>query len=512
MNNRIRILSTSDLHGFIYPYSYADGKPMMHGVARIKTMIDKLRDENTILIDNGDTIEGSPLTFYHFLTKKDEVCPISLVMKYLDYDYVNIGNHDFNYGVDILNKHLETTNATCITNNVYYPADEEGNRESMGVTYAIHEIAGKKLAIFGLVTHFVPKWEHPDHIKGLEFEETFKAAKETLELIKENENPDYIICVYHGGFERDPETGDTKETITGENQGYQMLEELEGIDVLIAGHQHRVYCGVLNGTAYTEPGFNGQYLSCIDIDLDTNTITPSLLPVEDEADEEILSLVQDEEDECQKWLDKTLGISEVDLKINDEYDARLNKSQLLTFLNLVQLDASGADISASALFLRATGFDKEITMRNLVSTYPFPNTLVVKRVTRKVLKEYLEKDMEFWEVKDNELIINPLMDFPNPQHHNYDMLDGIEYEAKISNPVGERIVSLTRNGVEIKDEDEFNLVINNYRASGGGDYSMLKEAPTVKEIQTTMVDILANYIMKTKNIDFEAVHNIKIGI
>ena len=92
------------------------------------------------------------------------------------------------------------------------------------------------------------------------------------------------------------------------------------------------------------------------------------------------------------------------------------------------------------------------------------------------------------------------------------MLDGIEYEAKISNPLGSRIVSLTRNGKEINDEDEFNIVLNNYRASGGGNFFMMKEAPTVKEISSTMVDILANYIIKNKTIDFDEVHNIKIGI
>ncbi len=507
MTNRIRILSTSDLHGAIYPHSYVDGSPINHGLARIKTMIDELRDDNTILIDNGDTIEGSPLTFYHYLKHADKVCPISEIMGILDYDYINIGNHDFNYGIDTLNTHLEATNATCITNNVY-----DKNNESLGTTYLIHEVAGKKLAIFGLTTHFVPKWEKPENIEGLTFVDAFEAAKETLELIKKNETPDYIICVYHGGFEKDPAIGKAGETYTGENQAYKMLEELDGIDIMIAGHQHRAYCGTLFDTAYTEPAFDGQYLSCIDIDLDTNTITPRLLEVTACANEEIMEVAKEEENECQTWLDQSLGSTNVNLKIIDEFDARLNKAQLLTFLNRVQIDISGADISASALFLRATGFNKDITMRNIVSTYPFPNTLVVKRINGKILKEYLEKDMEFWDVKDGKIIINPLYDFPNPQHHNYDMLDGIEYEAKISNPLGSRIISLTRNGKTINDEDEFNIVLNNYRASGGGNFFMIKDAPTVREISNTMVDILANYIIKNKIIDFDEIHNIKISI
>ena len=505
MSNTIRILSTSDLHGHIYPYSYATGEILNSGLARIKTMIDKLRDENTIVIDNGDTIEGSPLTFYHYLFHQDDDNPITKGMKLVDYDYVNVGNHDFNYGLATLEKHLKATNAICITNNVVY---EDGT--TLGSNYVIHEVLGKKLAIFAITTHFAPRWEKPENITGLSFIDAFTSAKDTVKTIKENEDVDYIICVYHGGFEKDPETGKALEEITGENQAYQMIEEIEGIDVMIAGHQHRAYCGTLNKTAYTEPAMDGKYLSCIDIDIDNNTITPSLLEVTDEADEAVLAITKDEEEACQEWLDKTLGTTNVDLYVDDENHARLYKSQLITFLNLVQLEETGADISASALFLRATGFKKEITMRDLVSTYQFPNTLVVKEVSGKVLREYLEKDMEFWTVIDDEIKVNPLYDFPNPQHHNYDMLDGIEYTAKISNPVGERIISLTRSGEPIKDDDTFKLVINNYRASGGGNFFMIRDAPTITEYQSTMVDVLANYIMKHKVIDFEAINNITI--
>ena len=507
MNKRIRILSTSDLHGYIYPYSYADGKEMNYGLARIKTMIDELRDENTILIDNGDTIEGSPLTFHHYLTNKEGICPISKAMKVVDYDYVNVGNHDFNYGLPILKKHLDYVGAQCITNNVVY---EDGT--ALDPKYVIHEIAGKTLAIFGLTTHFIPRWEKPENIEGLSFPDALESAKKTLAEIKEKENADYIICVYHGGFENDPATGVATEEYTGEGQAFHMVEEIEGIDILIAGHQHRQYCGTLKHTAYTEPAFNGQFLSCIDIDTESGEITPTLLPATKEADKEILALVQKEEDACQKWLDQTLGTTNVNLHIDDEDDARIHKSQLITFLNKVQMDVTGADISASALFLRATGFQQEITMRHIVSTYPFPNTLVLKKVTGKILREYLEKDLEFWAVEDGKLRVNPLYDFPNPQHHNYDMLDGIEYRANISLPVGHRLTSLTRNGIEIQDEDEFKLVINNYRASGGGNFFMLRDAETLAEYQESMVDILANYILKHKIIDFEPIHNIVISL
>ena len=198
--------------------------------------------------------------------------------------------------------------------------------------------------------------------------------------------------------------------------------------------------------------------------------------------------------------------------INDEVDARLHKSQVITFLDQVLFDISGADISANALFLFAKGFEKNITMRDLVSTYPFPNTIVIKRITGKILKEYLEAVARYWDVEDDKIIIEKTHDFPTPQAHNYDMLDGVEYTIKVSNPVGHRIVSLTRNGIPVNDDDEFTLCINNYRAGGSGGFEMLRDAPTIKEIQRSVVEVIAEYIEKVKDIDFEPVDNITVEI
>ena len=90
------------------------------------------------------------------------------------------------------------------------------------------------------------------------------------------------------------------------------------------------------------------------------------------------------------------------------------------------------------------------------------------------------------------------------------MIDGVEYIIKVSNPEGSRITSLTRNGQFVKEDDEFTIAVNNYRASGGGNYNMIKNAPVVKEISESMVEILAEYIMHKKVIDFEPVHNIDV--
>lgn len=499
---RIRLLATSDVHGSIYPHFYGDNSHRAWGLACLKTLIDSLKDDHTILIDNGDTLEGTPLSFYHYKNDPKEISPMTKAMKACGYDFINLGNHDFNYGEDALFAHLSYLDAPCISANVFY----KGYR--LNTPYTLIEKGGVKIALFAVTTQHIPFWEKPENITNFRFEDAFETAKAITKQIREETDAQYIVCAYHGGFERSLTTGEPNQELTGENEGYQILSEIDGIDVLISGHQHRSLCGRAFGKVYTQTASSGTEIACIDID--ENGIEAKILKAPEEADQSILDLCKEEEEACQKWLDQPLGTSRVSLKVTDEADARLHKSQLITFLNKVQTEVTGADLSASALFLGATGFDETITMRNIVSTYVFPNTLTLKKVTGAQLKAYLEKDAEFWSESEGKIIVNPAYDYPTPMHYNYDMLDGCEYTIKVSNPVGSRITELKVSGEDIKDEDTFTLAVNNYRASGGGDFNMIREAPTVREDLASMVDILADYIMEHKVIDFEEVHNIRV--
>ena len=505
MNNRIRILVTSDVHGSIYPYSYADGSAQKQGFAQLHNLIEALRDENTLLLDNGDSLEGSPLSYFHYHKHPGDTAPVTTIMHDMGYDYINVGNHDFNYGENALMMHLQNVGAPCITSNYLF------HGKPYGPNFVIREIGGKKLAIIGVTTQYTPHWETPSHLKHSRFEDAFETLKKNVELVKKLEKPDYIIALYHGGFERDLKAGYPTEELNGENEGYQMMSMIPDLDVLLAGHQHNSRCGTFNNVIYTETAANGTELACVDIYPDTGVIDPRILAGEGTEALELTKHIQAEEDECQVWLDQTLGTTKIDLKVTDENDARLHKTQLITFLNHVQMEVTGADIAATALFLNATGFDRVITMRNLVSTYVYPNTLVVKRMTGAILKQYLEKNAEFWSIHaDGSIGVDPSHDYPTPQHYNYDMMDGIEYIIKVSRPVGQRIVSLTRNGEIIRDDQEFNVCINNYRASGGGNFSMIPACPAVSVNLSSMVELLADYISAHQIIDFEPVNNITV--
>lgn len=502
MKKRIRILATTDVHGTVFPYSYADGKSRMEGFGRIRTLVDSLRDENTLILDNGDVLEGSALSIYHNRFHPDEIAPVTTAMNEIGYDYVNVGNHDFNYGEEVLMMHLQNLKAPCITSNWNF------HGKPYGPTYVIRNFNGVKVALFALTTQYIPHWEKKSHIRHCKFKDALETAAKTVDTLKRLEKPDYIICMYHGSLERDPATGEQTEELTGENEAYAIMEKVRGIDVMIMGHQHRSLSGKLFDTYYTETSYNGRELACIDLYPDH--IETNILKVDTPADEDLLKRVQKEEEECQKWLDQPLGHTDVDLSIHSERNDRVHKPQWITFVNKVVLEASGAELSATPLYPHTKGLPADITMRDLVSAYMFPNTIIVKKIDGKTLRQYLENNASFFSCKADGIGINPAYLTPSPKLYNYDMVDGIDYTISVSEPIGHRITALTYKGREVKDDDVFTIAFNNYRANGGGNFTMLVRLPFVQEIQTSMVELLADYIQSHQPVSFTPVHNITV--
>jgi len=500
----IRFLVSSDTHGFIFPYDYASGRDENYGLARLSTLVNSLRDENTLLIDNGDALEGSPLTFFHYHNPGTGTCPVTTVMNAMGYDYVNVGNHDFDYGQDALREHLDALKAPCITANAF------DKKVPLGPTYVVREFGGKKVALFGLTTPAVTRWEPAGSIRDFAFTSAAETAARTVELLKRLERPDYILCFYHGGFEKDLMSGQPGPEAEGENEACRILETVRGIDVLVTGHQHLSVSSQINGVIVTQTAANGAQLACIDINTSSNAVKAALLNADGEADPKILALVQKEEDACQQWLDQPLGTTALDLSIKDEMEARFHKSQVITFLNMVQMEATGADLSAASLFVGATGFPQTITMRSLVSTYSYPNTLVVKKITGRILRAYLEKCAEYFTVRGDLIAVSPVFNGPKPKYYNYDMIDGISYTIKAINDPGRKVVSLTYQGKEVTDDMEFTIALNSFRARCGNDFGMLAKCKTLREINTSMVDLIAEYVMKHHVVDFKPVNNITV--
>lgn len=226
MEQTLKIYFTSDVHGYFYPTTYGDLKRKDLGLFSFAR--DFKKDENTLVIDGGDILQGSAFAYY-CRQKSGSPQAIVDIMNDCGYDYYTLGNHDFNYGMDYQNAYIEAHHGACVCQNV---VDEAGRACH---PYVIHTLGnGLRVGIVGIVTDYVNVWERKENLAGICITDPFEAAKEALLHLKKE--VDITLCIYHGGFECDLKTGERLQKTT-ENVGYRICKELD-FDILLTGHQH----------------------------------------------------------------------------------------------------------------------------------------------------------------------------------------------------------------------------------------------------------------------------------
>ena len=329
---------------------------------------------------------------------------------------------------------------------------------------------------------------------------------------------DVVVVTYHGGFECDLSCGEPTELLTGENEGYAIATQVEGIDALVTGHQHRVIAQKVNGIPVIQSGYRGAYVGEISLQVEKvdgkYTVVSSeakLHPTEEvPADPKVVEMFSDLQAEVEDWLDTTVGTVVGDMTIKDPHEARLKEHPYVEFINKVQMDASGADISGTALFNNdGRGFNSEIRMRDVITNYIYPNTLAVLKVSGADLKAALERVATYFIVENGKAVFNPKYVEPKPQFYNYDMYEGIEYTLDFTRPFGDRVTRLDYHGKPVQPTDELEVVSNQYRAVGGGNYSMFKPEKIVREVQIDMTELIAEYLRKHPVIEATVNNNFK---
>lgn len=514
-NTKITILETTDVHGHISVDSFKDReKTEDFSLSRIKTYVDLVRkeEENVIFIDNGDTIQGSPLANYY----KDINDNKNLMDSYniMGVDIWVLGNHDFNYGIDYLKQGIKNINCPVLCGNLIIEnkSDEIGHK-----AYAVMDISGVKVGILGLTTQYIPHWESSENISGFKFISALESAKKYVPIMKEREKCDLIILAYHGGFERDLETGEPVENLTGENEGYALLSSGLDIDVLLVGHQHRLISDNINGIAVLGAGYAGNHIGRIDLVLDEgkNIISTSEKLVDSgdfKADLEIENLVSEDMENVQKILDQKAGEISPSARITNVVDAQIKRSPYIDLINKIQMDYSKADIASVAIYRDdANGLGEDVTMRDIMRNYPYNNTLTKVKITGKDLKEILEHNSKYFCLDENgDLIINPEYKFPKNTIYNYDIYSGIDYCYDYSKPVGERVVELKYKGRDISEDEEIILATNSYRGKGGGDFPVLDGSQIIWESSIEVPQIIYEYIEDKKFIEIEKLPTVKV--
>ncbi|WNR43633.1 bifunctional metallophosphatase/5'-nucleotidase [Paenibacillus roseipurpureus] len=517
----IILLETSDLHGNMLPIHYANNKPNEVGLTKIASLIaqERAKGDHVIVIDNGDLIQGTPLAYHHARLDNEPINPMVMGLNYLNYDAAVLGNHEFNYGLAVLQKAIRESNFPWLSANI---VNQETGAPFFGPPYVIKESPeGVRVGILGLTTPYIPNWEDPKHIAGIRFEDPISTARTWIQHMKSVEGADVIVVSYHGGFERDIETGEPSEPLTGENQGYQLCMEVDGIDVLLTGHQHRSIAGAqINGVTIVQPSTAGVSLGKVQLELEKvegkwqiRSKQSMLLSVANvEADSDLIGKNESYEAKTQVWLDQPIGHLTGDMLVQDPMKIRLADNALIEFINHVQMELSGAPISNTALFDNVSpGFPRRITMRDIVSNYIYPNTLKVIRISGQDIKDALEQSAEYFELTDEgEVRVSKSFMEPKPAHYNYDMWEGITYTLNISRPIGSRVVQLDFEGKPMDLGRSFDVVMNNYRAAGGGNYAMFQDKPVIKDIPTDVAELLAGYIMERGTIEATVNGNWKV--
>ncbi|MFI3236850.1 MAG: bifunctional UDP-sugar hydrolase/5'-nucleotidase [Lachnospiraceae bacterium] len=486
-----KIYYTSDMHGYMFPTDYQTKNETNMGLIHAMSSFEK--DGNTLILDGGDTIQGSPFVKYIWQNMPAQF-PISYVMNEAGYDYVTLGNHDFNYGYEATATYLDSLRAQCLLANV-----TDVTKNLAIKPYAIHSLEnGLKVGIVGIVTDYIKVWEPHENLSNYKVEDAFTKAKQYLDEIKPQ--CDISICLYHGGFEADVITG-VQLSDTKENVGYKICKELD-YDILLSAHQHMpLDLTNVAGTYTVQLPANVMEYACLEILLEEGKLTcTGGRKVPGECSNFMAKKhLQPMQDAVEEWLDRPVGVFSEEMLPLPKLELALRGARLADFCNQVQMDLTGAEISCTSLSNNLIGFQQSVTIRDVVAAYPFPNTLKVLEVTPDILREALERCAEYFDITEHNVHISQAFLSPKIEHYNYDFFAGIEYTFDITKPKGNRVTRLQKYGKDLENRS-YTLAMNNYRATGTGGYSCYKFAKVVKEFEIDIQEVIIDYIMKHEQV------------
>ena len=518
----LTILGTSDMHGNIWGFSYEDSSETTNnGMARLYTYIQQVRteDPNTILIDAGDDIQGTIMTDDLYNKTPEEPHPIITAMNYMGYDAMTLGNHEFNWGIPTMQTILSQAEFPVLAANV---TDAAGELVT-GAGWTIVERDGIRVAIIGVVTPDVPIWDGgKEGIDDAVYEAANVAVGQAIDEI--GDQADVIVVSAHMGMyaEFDEEGGS--------DSAQKILDDNPEIDVLQVAHNHvtvnekqgdTVIGGVRNGGReiarfdLTLDADNNVVDSTVEI-VDMEGVEPSQeireIPLVAEAHQKTIDYIAggtDESGEPLPPLGSTTAKFQPENEIRGIPAGRVMDTAVMDLINKIQLENSGADVSAAALFKDTSDLPEgDINYGNIFDIYKFDNTLYRVPVTGAELKAYMEWSAECynqWKEGDINISFDP--EYPD---YLYDMFAGVEYEIDLSKPKGERIQNVMFQGEPLQDDQVLTLAVNNYRYSSALKAQGLISGTKEWESSNSIRDMIVAYFAEHSPVAPEVDNNWKI--
>ena len=517
------VLGTSDIHGNIWGYSYEDGKETTNnGMVRLTSYINKEREKNPhlLLIDAGDAIQGTIMTDDIYNKNPYLPHPMMTAFNELKYDVLTLGNHEFNWGIKTMQTIIGQAKFPVLAANV---KDKDGNYIT-GRGHIIISRDGVKIAIIGVVSPNVPLWDGGKQgIEDTVFESANTAVKKEIELI--GDKADIIIVQAHMGeyAEFDEENGS--------DSGLKIIEDNPEVDILQVAHMHTTVSKKVGKTLVGGVKNNAREIVKFDLTLDDdNKVTASEVSVIDmkneqpnnflrsipsieKAHNDTITYIRGTSTDGSSSTGAALGTTSARFQPENEIrgipEGKLRPTAVMTLINKVQKEASGADVSAAALFKDTSDLPKgNINYGNIFDIYKFDNTLYRVKVTGEELKGYMEWSAECYNTwKDGDINISFDPEYPG---YLYDMFLGVDYEIDLSEPKGERIKNVMFNGTPLKDDDVLTLAVNNYRYSSALKGKNMISGKKEWESSGSIRDLVITYLKQHSPLEPEVINNWKI--
>jgi 2',3'-cyclic-nucleotide 2'-phosphodiesterase / 3'-nucleotidase len=508
----IALLATTDLHGNLYPYDYYTGRPAARGLARIATLVRQARTENphTLLVDCGDTIQGSPLEYVYQTFVQTGRAPLNLswpdglpaadpmmlAMNRLGYDAMAVGNHEFNFGLKNLHKARSDAKFPWLSANV------TSGRNNPFEPYVVRTIAGVKIAIVGITTPAVPSWEKPENLGDFRFEHPVAALKRILPILRQRENPDLVVVAAHSGLGRDLATGSAVIADSGADVVYRIATEIPGIDAIVFGHSHQELAEHrLGNVLLAQPRNWGMSLARMEFTLERETggrwsvrekkSGVMRVTAETAADPEILEIARPYHEMAERYLNTNVAESAAAL---DGRLGRVEDHALVDLIHAVQLHYAQADVSFASMFQPRVQVPKgSVTVRQIAGLYVYENHLYAVEGTGRMVKEALENSARYFlSCQGDGCAQAPLIN-PKVFGFNFDTAQGVSYEVDLTRPEGSRIVNLRYKGAPLAPERKLRIAINNYRAAGSAGFSMFTGAKILWRSAEDIRDLMIRY-------------------
>ncbi len=468
----LQILATSDLHGRFMPFEYASNLPNTKGsLAQIATKVNELKAQNTntLVLDNGDTIQDNSAQLF----LNDKAHPMIQALNLIGYDTWTFGNHEFNFGVPTLQNVAAQFKGAVLCGNVY----KDGER--LYDAYTIKQVNGVRVAIIGMVTPHIVKWDGPN-LQGYDVKNPADETRKVVDEIKASKLADIYIASLHMGYDGEYGNGDSAKEIA---------ELCPEISAVIAGHEHALFADRTGGNAIiVEPGKYGEYMSKVDLTIQksgssylvTNKKAENIKMDGVKTNEALASTLDGAHKKALRDANQVIGkLVDKDLAPKDEIkgivQAQIQDTPVIDLINTVQLyygKGNGAvpegarHVTSAALFdANANAKKGDILKADTSKIYKYDNTLYTIKTTGKLLKKYMEWSARYYnQFKPGDLTISFN---PDIRIYNYDMFSGVDYAINISKPEGSRIKNLVYSSdkVPVKDSDVLYLTVNNYRAN-----------------------------------------------